>query len=83
MVVRLIKTVKSNDELELLEKKLKKRDIGRPDHGLAGTRDICAEIGTFPQKAGQVATLTAVVLRGLPSSSAAMACCILSCVQML
>ena len=49
--------VKSNDELELLEKKLKKRDIGRPDHGLAGTRDICAEIGTFPQKAGQVVTL--------------------------
>ena len=35
---------------------MKKRDIRRPDHGLVGTRDICAEIGTIPQKAGQVAT---------------------------
>jgi hypothetical protein len=35
----------------------KHRDIGRPDKGLAGTREFGLKIGTFPQKPGRVATL--------------------------
>jgi hypothetical protein len=35
----------------------KHQDAGRPDKGLAGTREFELKIWTFPQKSGRVATV--------------------------